>query len=466
MSTFALLAAGLLWGQIPQQPARAAGPAALTLRQAIGEALAASPALEPSQDAVEIAQINEQLQRSEFGLRISPALHFGTQQNGFRQHQAMLTASRTLPTGTELAVIGDWMQFGAGPAADRDAGVTFRVSQSLLQAFGPAPRAGLAMASRAARSATRAHEEARRDLIIRTAAAYFAIVRQQLLLEAAGQARVRAGRLREAAAARSRAGLGTELDVMRADLMMGQADAALASAREAVERARDDLKMLLGRPVDSHLAIDIADVPDATAAAEPDRAPDDAAIERRFDVAEARARVEDAEKLAALTRWAALPDVQLNLSYSRRGLGRDAPSLVNEWLGGWRMGISTTYGLQGKAADAAAAGARVGLRAAEREAQARAQAATADVRATRRAVTRTAGAIDLQRKTIEIAERQARLAGLRYERGLADNVDLIDAELHLLHARTALIAARVDHALARLALARATGTLDPDSYRP
>lgn len=465
MIALVFILSGALCGPTSQAPGlRTAGAGAMTLRAAIAEALAASPALQPARDAVEMAAIQERHARSRFGLQLSPALELATLPNGLRQQQAGLTASRRLPTGTQLTIGADWLRFGSHESGQQDAGMSFTISQSLLQVFGPVPRAGLTSASRASASAALSLNEARQQLVIRAAGAYFAIVRQELLVEAATQARVRAARLREASEARARVGLATELDVMRAELLAAQAEASLAAERESLDRARDAFNALLGRPIDSPVDVELTAVPDAVAADLPDLAALQAsALARRGDVLEARARIADAERHEAVARWSALPDIQVTAGYARRGLA-GGPSIFNDWLGGWRAGISTTYGLQRSDAAAASAAAALTTRAAEREAFDREQAAAVDVRAAHRAVVRTAGAIEIQRKAMAVAERQARLATLRYERGLADNVDVIDAEMNMLQARTALIGARVDHALARMTLERASGQLDPDGY--
>src|SRR5687768_7423496 len=112
MSGLALILAGSLWSAgalTPAPPALRAGT--LTLRAAIAEALAASPALEPARDALEMAQIQQRLAQSRFSVQLTPTLQAGTLTNGLGHQQAGLTASRRLPTGTELSVSADWLRF-------------------------------------------------------------------------------------------------------------------------------------------------------------------------------------------------------------------------------------------------------------------------------------------------------------------------------------------------------------------
>ena len=68
--------------------------------------------------------------------------------------------------------------------------------------------------------------------------------------------------------------------------------------------------------------------------------------------------------------------------------------------------------------------------------------------------------IELQQKAVEVAEQQRRLATLRYQRGLASNFDVVDAEGSLVLARSALVGLLTSYRLARIELLRATGTLD------
>ena len=57
-----------------------------------------------------------------------------------------------------------------------------------------------------------------------------------------------------------------------------------------------------------------------------------------------------------------------------------------------------------------------------------------------------------------MAEQQRRLAVLRYQRGLASNFDVVDAESNYVVARSALVSLLTSYAVARLELLRAVGT--------
>ena len=294
---------------------------------------------------------------------------------------------------------------------------------------------------------------------------YYAVVRTQRVVTAAGRALERARQLRTASEARSKVGLATELDVLRAELLTAQSEAALASQQEMLDTAADRLKTLIGRPADSDLTLAEIDVivPEAPAGSLEGLIA--VALANRLDVREARDRIGDARRNAATAKWESLPPINFEASYTKRGVGAVKPYAFQPLFEGWNIGLSTSYGLDRDAAQATAALAAVSVRAAENEAQDTDRRAAADVRRAHRAWARTETTAAIQSKAVELAERQLRLAQIRYERGVAGNFDIIDAENNLIEAQSGLIGAQVERALAGLTLRRVTGTLNVEAFR-
>src|SRR5262249_52061035 len=158
---------------------------------------------------------------------------------------------------------------------------------------------------------------ARAVLVVRVTQQYFAVVKQQRLLAAARDALDRATKLKIASRARTRVGLATELDVLRAKIQESQMSAALASAEGAPGAARDQLALLLGRPLGGSL--DVSTDPDASALSEPG-APAGSidelvslAIANRVEAAESRDRIGDARRATEIARWNTLPPVAVDV---------------------------------------------------------------------------------------------------------------------------------------------------------
>ena len=68
----------------------------------------------------------------------------------------------------------------------------------------------------------------------------------------------------------------------------------------------------------------------------------------------------------------------------------------------------------------------------------------------------------MQLQAVDVAEKQRRLAVLRYQRGLASNFDVVDAESNFVVARSSLVSLLTSYAVSRLELQRVTGTLSVD----
>ena len=452
---------------------RAPAPATpVTLDDAIAEALMRSPALEPARESVALADIGRQRAAGEFALRVAPNWSSRTDGLGAGT-QFGLAIERRLTTGTELRVTGDLLRDSALDPGAWAGGYAVTVVQPLLSSFGPVTTARLRDAERGVSASTRAFEQSRRDLVIRVAQAYFAVVRQQRLAEAAERALTRADKLREASEARTRVGLATKLDVLRADLLASQARAGLEGQYEALADHLDQLKVLLGRPFDADLTVD-ARAPFAAVGAPAAPAGIDALIASaaagRLDLHEMRDRVADAKRAASVARWSLVPDVRLEATYDRRasGFGRGDSGLDSGRIDlprrGWSVGLGTSYAFDRAGASVALAAADIQLRAAGRRLVDAERAVEADVRRAARAVDRAGARIAIQAQAVAVAEQQLALAEMRYERGLAGNFDVVDAESNLFQAESALISAQVERALAGLVLENASGTLDPRRY--
>lgn len=458
---------------VAQAPAAVAGTGALTLREAIAEALAASPALGSAQDARQIADIGERVAASHFGIDVAPALRAATSAAGRGEGGLGLDVTKRFRLGTELRVGASGFQI-AGPLESRGSGYSVGISQPLLRGLGGAPSAALTQSRRDIVASDRALIEARQDLIVTVAASYLEVLQLDRQVAVAELAIDRAERLLVSSRARASVGLATRLDVSRADYFAAQSEAILLHQREARDGALDRLKALLGRPIEGAIALASADLSNPSALLDdflPPAAPSGAMAEemvamahaRRLDLIETRDRIGDARRAKTVATWNLLPDLIVHATYSRHEFASNGSRMA---VGddGWRVGVSTGYSLLRAQAGAAAASATVSIRAAERALADAERRVTVEVRRAHRQWVRTAATIDLQSKAVQFAERQVRLAEIRAERGIADNFDVVDAEGNLYQAQTALIEAQAARALAALLLRRAAGALDPAEY--
>jgi outer membrane protein len=170
--------------------------------------------------------------------------------------------------------------------------------------------------------------------------------------------------------------------------------------------------------------------------------------------------IEEAGRSTSLARQNLWPQLDLNLRWTRLGYGTSFGTALGAGDGRFDVFLSTSYPLERSSAKVASPGAEMNERAAVRAAEQQGRAIEAEVRSAIRDLERLRRSIALQGRSVEIAEQQHRLANLRYQRGLASNFDVVDAEGSLVLARSALVGLLTSWQVARLELRRATGELD------
>jgi outer membrane protein TolC len=152
-----------------------------------------------------------------------------------------------------------------------------------------------------------------------------------------------------------------------------------------------------------------------------------------------------------------LPQLDLSLFVSR--VGR-AASYSDAWrVGEVRSGVNLTssYPIEQSAERANRAVAELTLIARERSVKQQEESIEGEVRSAVRELERIRKSVDLQRKGVLAAAQQRRLAVFRYQRGLASNFDVVDAEGSFLLARSALVSLLASHEVAQAELRRVTG---------
>ena len=256
-------------------------------------------------------------------------------------------------------------------------------------------------------------------------------------------------------------GLASKLDVFRAELQSSQTQEALVQSQAALESALEQFRLLLGLDPADPVEPETASLPQALdLALEPVEVLIARAVENRLELQEARDQVRDAERAAALDKQHLLPQLDLNLGFTQTGLGPTYADSLRTGTGRLNVYFSTSYPLERSNDRTTAAIADLDLTTRRRALTQHELEVAADVRGAVRTLERIRKSVDLQRKAVAFAEQQVRLATLRYQRGLASNFDVVDAEGSLLSSRTALVGLLTDFQVSRVQLLRAEGTLN------
>ena len=450
---------------MPEAPERAVGPTpgapTISLAAAVRLALGQAFALLDSRDAVLASRWRERTAFSAFFPSVTPVYQRGDGRNVFGAD-----LSQRLPwTGGSVTASGRYL---TEPTVDapfpRTTDLRLLLTQPLLRGVGPnTTYFELRNARRSVQGQERSLTLARQRTAVEVAAAYYAVIAQRQLLEVARQSLERTEGLLKSSEARLEVGLASKLDVFRAELQAAQARDAMVRAQAALATALERFRSLLALPPGDPVEPEAVALPETDDVFEPVELLVQRARDARLELLEARDQVDDAQRSATLARQNLWPQLDLNVAVTQLGFGS---SFGTAWSAGDRqvnVFLSASYPLPQTSQRATRAVAELEVGSRQRGVRQRELDVEQEVRQALRDLEQIQKSVELQKKAVEVADQQRRLAVLRYQRGLGSNFDVTDAESSLVTARSALVQLLTSYAVARLDLKRTTGTLDVDT---
>ena len=324
----------------------------MSLRQALDFAMTGNFSIQASSDTVESARIGVATARAQFYPKLIPSIRGSTDDRTFS-----LDATQKLPwTGGSLSASASYRtttrqdQFFPSTSDLR-----LTLSQPLLRGFGPTTaRFDLVNSRRSLQSRERSHDLALQRLAIDVTSAFFQVTKQRRLVAVARQSQERSLRLKIASEARLKVGLASKLDVLRAELQASQAESAAVASESALETALEQFRSLLGLAPSELVEPEQMELPTALAeGTEPLEALLARAFERRLDLQESRDQLEDARRSASVARQRLLPQIDVNVGYTRVGYGTDFSSSFDGADERVDFFVTTSYPLE-RTADLAA----------------------------------------------------------------------------------------------------------------
>jgi outer membrane protein TolC len=353
------------------------------------------------------------------------------------------------------------MLFGNLPFGQENAYAT-TISGSQLLYSGGRTGAALAIARNFREAAELQLQEETADIDLAVRTAYYRALFALELERIAAAAVVQAEQFLDQERLREKTGVASELDVLRAEVALANLKPQAVEARSAAEIAALDLKRLVNVPAAQPLRLTTTlEAPAPNRLAPPEFAPDET-LARRAAIAAAERQVRMRELAVRIAKGAFLPSIALQMSYGRLAFPTDAFR-----FGGldWRTDWSAVLGVQVPIFDGLRRAAQVDQAAAEfnqarlRLAQLR-EGVQLQYHQALGERKRAAATIAARQTTVTQAQRVYDLTVMRYDRGVATQLEVSDARLALLQARTNLAQALSDFYVAEATVARALGSYD------
>jgi outer membrane protein TolC len=398
-------------------------PAPITLDEAVGRALARSPALAQADAQVENAATGR---RTAYGAFL-PSLSASS--------GASLRSTERFDPGTDRIVSGSSDSYNAGVSAGYDLFTGGR-------RFAELDRSGADL-----RAAEARRDDQRFQVTLQTKQLFFAALRQGELLEVAGSRLRQAEESLDMTRRQARVGLATTSDTLRARLEMVNARQAVLTAETQTRAARFALARQVGeeQPV----------APTPPADLEPTPLP--LSYEQVLETAElnspaviaAEAATGAAGAAFSSARTAYLPTLRLSSGYS---WANEAAS-----FGGgntsWSLSLSGSLPIfNGFQREATIARAEQSRNVAQRQEDDARLAARAEADGALRTLATAGTAIEIAAEAVAVAEEDLRVVRERYRVGVATVLDVVTSQIALDQSRVNLVGARYDYVMARAEL--------------
>ena len=441
-------------------------PRVLTLAHAIDEALLNNDRMLSQHDSAERAGLAVRGARSAFTPKIVPNVRGSFGQTNVSDQSYRLDLSQRFVNGTEVRVgsgtstaqVPDLA--GGGDVRFYNSDTTLLVSQPLLKGFGAAvTRRNLTLAELRQADAARQQKIAEQQITVEVATAYFHVVAQEAMIAVARRGFDRARQLREASEAKLGAGLVSQLDVLRAQQLVSQAELQLFDAEGSAEDSRDQLRFLIGADAGSPFGV-LPDIPKSIDNISVEYAVSQAML-NRADLQGAMAEAADADRAIAFARNQLKPQFDVNLALTRRETADNLPRSfgLDKFQFATFFNISMPVDRTPQTIEYQNAGIDRDRR--QRDLDTLRRRIADDVRRQLRQRERVIRSLTAAENNVLLAQQEVEVARLRYERGLSNNLDVVTAETNLLNVEGLRILALADLAVTRLSLRATLGTLDP-----
>ena len=321
-------------------------------------------------------------------------------------------------------------------------------------------RVGAALrAARAFRESARFQlQEQQADVELSVRTAYYRALFSQELERISAAAVEQAERFLAQERLREKSGAASELDVLRAEVALANLRPQLVASRNSAEFATLELKRLINVPATQPLQL-TTPLTAPTAEAMREVADSMVNLEQRAAVQAAERNVRMREMGVKIARGSFLPDITFSAVYGRLGYPVDPFNWTGvtwrtDWSATIAMRIPIFDGLRRNAqldqAQTNLSNSRLQLAQLRENVQVQYQQAVGERRRAQEVIT-------ARQQTVAQAQRVYDLTVLRYDRGLATQLEVSDARLALLQARTNLAQALSDFYVAEATVVRALG---------
>jgi len=424
----------------------------LTLEEAINLALRTNRNLLNSASGVESQRLSLSSAESEFDLKIFPSASAGLSDD-----------TETVGTGISLGKkfrtgIKTLLSPQVQKADEYSCEISISLEIPLLRDFGKEKNLDKIRRSQfSLRTAKRSFYQTQVNTVLDTVSAVYDIIKQKELVRLyESQVRDLKGHAKTAKV-REKVGLATPLDIYRAEIRLKDVEDSLTLARENLRNAKDRLNLIL--------AISMEKTTDVSAPMEFEKIntslkeATEIALKNRVELEHAEDEVREARRKSDIAKHDILPRLNLEMNYERYAYSEDIDKSMRLDEDRWSINLVSNTDFARTSEKANYQQSLIHFRTSRLNLEAKQDEIKRDVRRQTEALRKSEERIKIRKEQIKQAEGKLALAKVKFNHGMADNFDIIEAETELRKARVNLLSVETDYIVGIYRMRAVLGTL-------
>lgn len=346
----------------------------------------------------------------------------------------------------------------SGPYYTADMGVT--LTQPLLRGMGKEVTTdGIRTANADYKTSLRNVHQTKVNTVLETVSAFYNAVRHMELLQLYEKMGARLKGHVQIAQAKEKVGVSNPMDTYRAEIPLKETEDALIMASEALQQAKDQIKLILALPQDLQIELAVPEAPDITESSLEDAV--STAMEKRVEVEQTNQDIAEANRKTSIMKHNILPDLDLVFRYGRYAAADTFHQAAG--LDHSRYSISLQVGsdISRTSEKAAYEQSLIAVKTLRTDLENKKENIKWQVRKQWLSLQEAAMRMDIRRAQIRKGDEKLALAEVKFAHGMADNFDVIEAEKELQNARASLLDAQISYAIGTYNFKAIIGTLVP-----
>ncbi|RME00754.1 MAG: TolC family protein [Calditrichaeota bacterium] len=360
---------------------------------------------------------------------------------------------QTFITGGVLTITGDFRRdlnspdkFGAPPTQTQNRGYTIDFTQPLLRgAWFTMARSPIKLADYDRKAQERSFTSAKLQTIFDVKQAYYSVLLRKEIVGANRAAIKRDSTLLRLSQSKFNASLATRRDVLSAEIQLAEDRSSLLSSQSDYEKAMDDLKDVLGLPLETHLELEDVKLSYSTEPLDVDFLIRHA-IENNPQIQSLEYAIKRTDLQRRVAKNQLLPRLDLSVQYNGSfdtdtDLNKDIKS--NNFL----VSLNLSYPFLDRAASANAEKARLALSQQEYRLADMKRQIVRSIRNIVRSTYSSIQEIQVLQRSMDAAVQKVEFATTMFNLGRASNLDITDAQQSLLKSQIQYVQKLIDYHL-------------------